>query len=64
MTIQIPSVRKFALLILAPLILALLAGCQPKGPKIEITPAEQDLGKMPQSRWMQPIPSITPAISR
>ncbi len=25
-----------------------LAGCQPKEPKIEITPAERDLGQMPQ----------------
>lgn len=25
-----------------------LTGCQPNGPKIEITPAEKDLGKVPQ----------------
>ncbi len=30
------------------LFLALLAGCQPKGPKIEISPAERDLGHVPQ----------------
>jgi hypothetical protein len=27
-----------------------LAGCQPKGPKIEITPAERDMGKVPQEK--------------
>ncbi len=48
MTIQIPSKRKFAIFFLAALVLLFLAGCQPKGPKIEITPAEIDLGKMPQ----------------
>ncbi len=48
MTIQRSSALKFAFFILAALALFLLAGCQPKGPKIEITPAEIDLGKMPQ----------------
>lgn len=36
--------RWFALVLL----LALLAACQPKGPKIEITPTERDLGQVQQ----------------
>ncbi len=34
--------------ILAGLMLFLLAACQPNGPKISISPAEQDMGTIPQ----------------
>ncbi len=37
-----------ALALTALVLLVILTGCQPKGPKIEITPAEIDMGKMPQ----------------
>ncbi len=36
--------------LLAVLVILLLSACRPQGPQIVITPAERDLGKMPQQK--------------
>jgi hypothetical protein len=40
----------YILVVLSSMILAALAGCQPKGPKIEISPTERDMGQVPQQK--------------
>jgi predicted small lipoprotein YifL len=42
------SIRLRQITIALVLLLSLLAACQPKGPKIEISPAERDLGQVQQ----------------